>query len=124
MKIIKMTAICAAIATLTGCASIAGDNTRNVKVNSTPAGAAVYMDGQRFGTTPTTLTLPSSIYGGKTLTIKKLGYQNESVTVNTQFQPVAILDVLFWPTFLVDAATGSLVKIDPGSRNFDVALTK
>lgn len=124
MKIIKLLTICAAFSLVTGCASIAGDNTRKVSVNSQPAGATVYVDNQQYGTTPAVITLPSYIYGGKNVMLKKKGYRDESMTVNTKFQPIAILDILFWPTFIVDGLTGDLVKIDPANRNLNATLSK
>lgn len=119
-----MIAICSIATTLASCASIAGDNTRNVAVSSKPAGARIYVDNQQYGVTPAVVTLPSYIYGGKNLTLKKQGYRDESMMVNTKFQPIAILDILLWPTFIVDAMTGDLVKIDPANRNLNATLVR
>lgn len=124
MRTIKMVAVCSMIAVLTGCASIAGDNTRKVSVNSKPAGAKIYVDNQQYGTTPQVITLPNNIYGGKNVMLKKQGYNDESMMVNTKFQPIAILDILFWPTFIVDGLTGDLVKIDPANRELNATLSK
>lgn len=112
------------IASLAGCASVAGDNTRQVSVKSYPAGAKIVVDNQQYGTTPAIVTLPSYIYGGKSVTLKKNGYQDQSMMVNTKFQPIALLDIFFWPTFLIDAATGDIVKIDPANRNLETTLSK
>ena len=117
MNKIKLIIVAAAIAMLTGCASIAGDNTRQVKVDSAPEGAGIYVDNVQFGTTPAVITLPNYIYGGKNVTLRKKGYQDLSMMVNTKFQPIALLDILLWPTLLIDAATGDLVKIDPANRS-------
>lgn len=122
MKIIKLALICATIVTLTGCASIAGNNSRAVRVSSAPAGAAIYVDNQQYGVTPATITLPNYIYGGKSVTLKKRGYPDQTRMVNTAFQPIALLDIFAWPTFIIDAATGDLVKIDPASTNLDFNL--
>ncbi len=122
MKITKLALICTAIVTLTGCASIAGNNSRAVRVASAPAGAAIYVDNQQYGVTPATITLPNYIYGGKSVTLKKRGYPDQTRMVNTAFQPVALLDIFLWPTFIIDAATGDLVKIDPASTNLDFNL--
>jgi hypothetical protein len=116
MKTLKSGLVGLFIAALTGCASIAGDNTRLVKVDSYPQGAKIYVDNQQYGTTPAVITLPSYIYGGKSIRLQKKGYQDETMMINSAFQPIALLDVLAWPTVLIDAATGSLVKIDPASR--------
>lgn len=109
---------------LGGCASIAGSNTRQVHINSTPPGAAIYVDNQKYGVTPGVVTLPSYIYGGKIVTLRKQGYQDTTAVVNTTFQPVALLDILFWPTFFVDALTGNLVKIDPASLTINADMQK
>lgn len=122
MKIAKLAIAAFAAITLSGCASIAGDNTRAVQVNSIPSGANVMIDGQDYGTTPTVVTLPSYIYGGKTVVVRKQGYRDQAMQVNTNFQPIAILDILFWPSLLVDGATGNLVKIDPANRNLNAHL--
>ncbi|OGT47464.1 MAG: hypothetical protein A3E83_01855 [Gammaproteobacteria bacterium RIFCSPHIGHO2_12_FULL_41_20] len=124
MKTLKLGLVSICIALLGGCASIAGDNTRVVKVDSKPSGAAIYVDNQRYGTTPATVTLPTYIYGGKSVTLKKSGYADQSMVVNTKFQPIALLDILAWPTFLIDAATGDLVKIDPANRNLSTHLQR
>lgn len=109
---------------VSGCASIAGNNSRAVTVKSKPAGATIMVDNKAYGTTPAIITLPTYIYGGKSVTLKKPGYEQQSSVVNTKFQPIALLDILFWPTFLVDAATGSLVKIDPTTTNIDTTLQR
>ncbi|MCE5295297.1 MAG: PEGA domain-containing protein [Chlamydiales bacterium] len=102
----------------TGCATIAGDNTRDVRVETRPAGATIYVDNQRYGVTPAVVTLPSYIYGGKLITVKKDGYQEQSMMVNSQFQPVALLDIFFWPTFIIDGVTGNIVKMNTANRSF------
>lgn len=107
---------------LSGCASIAGDNTRTVKVDSVPKGAAIYVDNQQYGVTPALITLPTYIYGGKSVTLKKAGYQDQTMMVNSKFQPIALLDILLWPTLLIDAATGNIVKIDPANLYLNTQL--
>lgn len=124
MRIIKIALTCLFFLSVTGCASIAGDNTRAVRVTSEPSGAGIFVDNQQFGVTPNVVTLPSDIYGGKTVTLRKKGYQDQSMIVNTKFQKIAILDILFWPTLIVDGATGALVKIDPANLNLDYKLTR
>lgn len=123
-KIITMAVSCAVMATLTGCASIAGNNSRAVNVHTTPEGASIYVDNQEFGVSPTTITLPTYIYGGKNVTVKKAGYRDQTLPVNTAFQPIAILDILLWPTLIIDAATGNLVKIDPASTNLNFRMQR
>lgn len=102
---------------LNGCATMFGDNMRTVSVQSHPQGAGVYVDGQRHGTTPATITLPSYVYGGKAVVLKKEGYHEQVMVVNTKFQPCGLWNLLFWPGFLIDGACGNTVKIDPAHLN-------
>lgn len=122
MNIVKKVSFLIAFLFLSGCASIGGNNTRMVKVESEPAGATILVDNQPYGVTPAVITLPSYIYGGKTVTLKKKGYQDQVMVVNSKFQPIALLDIFLWPTFIVDAATGDLVKIDPANLNLQGKL--
>ncbi|GEM_PF-1782338 len=124
MKFTKIALLFTALLSLAGCASIAGDNTRAVKVTSQPAGAAIYVDNQQYGITPAVITLPNYIYGGKSVTLKKAGYQDHTSMVNSKFQPIALLDILFWPTLLIDAGTGNIVKIDPANLNLNANLQR
>lgn len=120
--IVKFAVVGLLLSVISGCASIAGSNTRDIKIDSQPEGAAIYVDNQRYGVTPAVIKLPTYIYGGKSITLKKEGYHDQSMMVNTQFQPIALLDIFFWPSFIIDAATGSLVKVDPASLNLYTTL--
>ena len=115
-------AFCAIAISLESCATVAGDNLRTVCVQSHPQGASVFVDGQRQGSTPTTITLPTYIYGGKAIVVKKEGYQDQTMIVNTKFQPCGLWNLLFWPGFIVDGLTGSTVKIDPMNLNMTTEL--
>jgi hypothetical protein len=72
----------------------------------------VYIDGQRHGTTPVSVTLPTYIFGGKSVVVKKDGYHDQVMAINIKFQPCGLWNILFWPGFLIDGATGNTVKID------------
>jgi hypothetical protein len=122
MSLVSKVSFLIAFLFLSGCASVAGDNNRMVKVESEPAGATILVDNQPYGVTPAVITLPTYIYGGKTVTLRKKGYQDQAMVVNSRFQPIALLDIFLWPTFIVDAATGDLVKIDPASLNLQGKL--
>lgn len=124
MKVIKLALFYALFLTITGCASLFGDNTRAVKVDSYPAGAAIYVDNLQYGVTPAVITLPNYIYGGKSVTLRKKGYQDQTIMVNSKFQPIALLDIFLWPTFIIDAVTGDIVKIDPANLNLNYKLQR
>lgn len=107
----------------TGCATLFGDNDRKVTVNSNPSGANVYLNGYLRGTTPMIVTLPTYIYNGADITLKKEGYADTTISVNAKFQTVGLWNVLNGFGFLIDGAAGSFVKIDPNdlSQNINLA---
>ena len=108
---------------LSGCASMFGDNTRTVSINSNPEGAAIYVDNVQYGTTPAVVSMPSYIYGGKTITFKKAGYETQSMQVNSTFQLVGLWNILNFPLgTIIDLATGDLVKIDPANLQLNAKL--
>ncbi len=110
--------------TLSGCATVFGDNTRSIKIDSQPAGAGIYLDNQQYGVTPSVISLPTYIYGGKNITLRKEGYTDQSFMINTQFQTVALLDIFCWPTILIDLAAGNFVKINPANLSVYTELQK
>jgi hypothetical protein len=116
--------ICSLLVTLSGCATMFGSNSRAVRIDSQPSGATIYVNNKECGVTPAVITLPNYIYGGKTITLKKDGYQTQNMMVVTRFQPVTLLNILFWPGLIVDAATGSFVKVDENSLSFNTTLQK
>jgi hypothetical protein len=115
-------ALCAFVL-LSGCASIFGDNNKSVQVNSQPANAQVFANGMPVGTTPTLVTVPST-WSPTVLTFKKKGYADQTALINTTFQPVGVLNIFFWPGFVIDAISGDMMKIRPESRMINADLSK
>lgn len=50
---------------------------------------------------------------------RQTGYQDYTGAINSSFNAVALLDILFWPTFFVDYATGAMQKY-PGSYQVEM----
>jgi hypothetical protein len=108
----KLTIASGVIATcllLNGCATMFGTANRTVNVSSDPSGAQVSLNGQPIGVTPTQVQLAS--VQGNYIQIQKPGYQAVNTPIATSFQGVGWLNILFWPGFIVDAATGDMMKI-------------
>jgi hypothetical protein len=117
-----LSAVLAAAVLLNGCASMFGDNTRTITVTSQPQGAEIFVESISYGTTPATITLPGYIYGGKILVLRKEGFKDQAILVNSKFQPVTIWNILNGFGFLIDAATGDILKIDPMNLNTSANL--
>lgn len=108
---------------LSSCATIFGDNSKIVHIKSHPEDAQVFVNNMPVGKTPTDITVPST-WSPTLLTFKKKGYQEQTAQVNTSFQPIGILNILFWPGFVIDAISGDMMKIAPESRNIDITLSR
>ena len=103
---------------LSSCASVFGNKNRDVTVTSRPPGAKVYLNGTYLGHTPTTLTVDNPM-DTHLVTVRKAGYEPQQKPVDTRFQPIGILNILFWPGFIVDYATGDMKKVYP-TLHFDL----
>ncbi len=104
------------------CATLYGQNNREVIVNSIPNGAKLYMNGVEYGMTPISIILPSVGYSSQKLTLKKLGYEDQDFFVETEFQNVGYWNLIVLPAFLIDLGTGYMYKIKPGYYNFSIQL--
>lgn len=123
MKSLKIVAALALMLALSGCATLFGDNERTVAVNSNPAGAKIFLNNQYVGATPAVITI-NQLWSPNTLQIEKPGYTPAVQMIDGKFQPVGVLNILFWPGFIVDAISGDMMKVPPENRNINVNLTK
>ena len=116
--------ISSSVLTVSSCASMFGDNTRTITINSNPAGADIYIDGINRGATPMVINLPTYMYTGIAINLKKSGYKDTGVVIDAKFQNVGLWNILNFPIgFVVDVATGNLVKVDPAAINTTVNLS-
>ena len=58
----------------------------------------------------------------KYLIAKKEGYRPTPLKLETKFDAVAVINILFWPGFVVDAATGQMCKWD--NTYIDIEMEK
>lgn len=108
----KVLMISVCFITLGGCATMFGNKNRDVAVNSTPPGAKVYYNGNYVGHTPTHVTVGNPL-DTDMIRVAKKHYIPQEKPVKTSFQGVGALNILFWPGFIVDFATGDMKKVSP-----------
>ena len=121
LKPLIISLIASSMLLLSSCATLFGDNTREVSVNSYPQNAEVYLNNNYAGKTPTTLIL-GNIWNSNMVQVKKPGQQAITTEVNSKFQLVGLWNILFWPGFIVDAISGDMMKIAPHSRNLTINM--
>ncbi|MEI6344693.1 MAG: PEGA domain-containing protein [Verrucomicrobiota bacterium] len=102
-----------------GCASIFTGTTQSVQVNSVPSGANVSVGGIDRGQTPLPMVLKKGS-SGQCITLILPGYQEKTFQPQTNFNPVAILNLLSILSWGIDAATGALWKYDPTFYNIQL----
>lgn len=116
----KLLVISSTIA-LASCATIFSPSSDQVTFNSTPPGAKVYINGGYVGKTSLTTPIKRST-STPAISIKKDGYETTAVPLQTEFNSTSWFNVLFPIGFVVDAATGNLMKASQYS--YDVELSK
>jgi hypothetical protein len=108
-----------------GCAAVFGTKEKEFALHSEPAGAEVYVDGNRVGTTPAKVRL--SNHREHTFVFRKEGYKETTCTmVRRTNAGWVILDILGGVVpVIIDAATGSWsqVKGSTCSGNLDPLVT-
>ena len=55
-----------------------------------------------------------------TLMLRKDGYRDRTIQMQNEVNMVALLDILFWPSFIVDGVTGGLMKYSNTTYNIDM----
>ena len=102
-----------------GCASIFSGTNDTITFDSNPKGAKVKVNGMQLGRTPVTVPVKRSLSAPQ-VQLSLDGYEPQYVMLQNTFNSVAFLDVFFWPGFIIDAATGSIMKYS--IRNYEVEL--
>src|SRR6185437_6261217 len=88
---------------LTGCATIIQPGPDKVMVTSEPPGASIYLDNLPVGTTPSLVSFNRA--GEGVLRLQKKGYQTVVIDKDKVVAGWVFLDILFWPSVIVDLAT-------------------
>ncbi len=113
----KYLTLAAAIA-VSGCATIVSGTSQEIHVqvvdnaNNQPLHgvACTVFDGggasYNMSTNPATITV-SKGNGAIRIDCKKAGYKQMNMAVGDSFNAVTVVNVLFWPGFIVDAASGA-----------------
>lgn len=128
---IKSFVVSFSILSLVGCATIVGDKTQLMSVNSTPSDAVIKISDEKgmeifTGKTPTTVTLKKadgSYWGGKeyTVTILKEGYETQKIPVTSNPNGWYIAGNLVFGGligwFIVDPLTGAMYNLSPEQIN-------
>jgi len=104
-----------------GCATIFTGTEDEIYINSNPEGARIFVDGIERGVTPDYLYIKRTI-GDREITLELDGYEPRTFSLQKEFNPVSLLNLFVLPGFIVDAATGSIMKFQP--KGYDISLDR
>lgn len=123
-KILLMLAVILSSAALSSCMTIFS-NSRQTVTFMGEDGTRIY-DGTNNvklseikGEGVTTVKLKKKL-SDKIMIAKKEGYKNTPFIIESQFNPKALWNILFWPGFLIDLGTGKINKYDPVIYNIEM----
>ena len=108
-----------ALLVLSGCATLFSGTDEEITFNSEPPGATVIVDGIAVGTTPTTVEVDRPGLEDMDVTVQIEGYDSRTFELDKEFNTTSILNVFFWPGFVIDALTGALFKYDKSTYRVD-----
>lgn len=115
-KLIIMGAVFSSLCvSLTACSTIFGDNERDVHINA-PKGAKVSVDNVLLPEkAPTTATI-TNMWSPTVISVQQPGCAAKNVTITPEFQMIGLLNLMMWPGFILDAATGNMMKVPEDKR--------
>ena len=109
--LIKNIIIIGSLTVLSSCATMFGDSNDQLTIRSDHKDAKISVNGNQVGTGQASYTLPRG--DDALITASKKGCTDATVPTGKKIVGAAFLDILFWPGFIVDAATGKIQKANP-----------
>jgi hypothetical protein len=107
----RLSTLCLLLMFIGGCATMFSGTKTDIRVESEPSDASVFVDGQQHGKTPRKIRI--SPQNTREIRVEKDGYGSRTVYMNNQVGAQwVLLDVLFWPALLVDAASGAWYEVE------------
>lgn len=100
---------------ISGCATIFKGGSADIKVNSSPSGAEIYLNDINRGSTPQTLSLKRN--KDYVLTFKREGYEDTKLEVTKKFDvgTTVVGNIFSWSLLgvVVDIASGAAYSLEP-----------
>jgi hypothetical protein len=122
IKITKtlLTTLVSAITLISGCATVLSGSTQTISVKIIDDKQELVTDAKcsitdGIGNTFLLVGNPATVnisrgHGAVVVNCKKPGYRQMNMAVGDDFNALTVVNVLFWPGFIVDVATGAYKK--------------
>ena len=102
------------------CATLISGTSQDIYINSNPEGAIIYDGGLNVGKTPATITVKKSGFNEKGISLTLEGYEKRTFVLSRSFDTIAILNFTGIIGWVVDFATGAVMKYDRTNYNLDL----
>jgi hypothetical protein len=113
----KLSFILMSLILSSGCSTVIKGTNQPVTFQSEPNGAAIFIDGERIGSTPMTIRLTKN--KKSSVMIKKDGYDTVSRDLTKEYDPVTLLNI-FWDLSTTDMITGAAFEYEPNAYFFEL----
>ncbi|GAB3755896.1 PEGA domain-containing protein [Spirosoma pomorum] len=108
---------------LQSCATLFTGTKDTIHFDSQPSGAKVRIDGLDVGRTPVDVSVKRSL-NDKTATMLLDGHESRTFEISKEFNTISILNLFGMIGWVVDAATGSLMKYDQKAYSIELETSK
>ena len=101
-----------------GCATMfRGSGNQDVHFTTSPSGASIEIQaGASCNSTPCVIPMERK---SRIATVSRPGCQTSEVSVDTSIVGMTWLNILFWPGFIVDVATGAIHNVEDTHINLN-----
>lgn len=101
------------------CATVFTGTRDNIRFNTTPEGAIVYKNGVQIGKTPCRVSVKRTVQDTD-VELDLDGYEVREFTLDKRFNMVSIVNVINPIGWIIDLATGAIMKYDTRRYEFDL----
>ncbi len=95
----------------TSCVTLLSGTNQDIYIYTAPENTDIYVNGFKEAVGPGEITV-SKNYSAKKIEIKKDGYENVNFELIRKFDPLALLNIIGMWGFIVDGATGAIMKFE------------
>ena len=99
------------------CASVLKGTSEDIRFESSPSGASVYVDGIKVGKTPVTVSLKKNAKDN--FRVELDGYATVERPLDSEYDPVALLNIC-WDLSTTDLITGAAFQYSENSHYIEL----
>ena len=92
---------------LSACGTLFSGTEQDIRFDANVKETRIFIDGTEVCKTPCVYPLEKKS-GSTVIVAKKKGYDDKQIVLKSHFNNISILNLIFWPAWLIDVATGGM----------------